>query len=63
MTLPAAPSPRFDTFHRYDAQHAFANENNVNSPLPIKYDPAAAEAAWQRTIEFFDKHLGVAQPA
>ena len=51
------------TFHRYDAQHAFANENNVNSPLPIKYDPAAAETAWQRTIEFFDRHLGVAQPA
>lgn len=50
------------TFHRYDAQHAFANENNVNSPLPIKYDPAAAEIAWQRTMEFVDKHLGVAQP-
>ena len=51
------------TFHRYDAQHAFANENNVNSPLPIKYDPAAAETAWQRTVEFFGKHLGVPQPA
>jgi carboxymethylenebutenolidase len=51
------------TFHRYDARHGFANENNVNSPLPIKYDPAAAETAWQRTLEFFDKHLGVPQPA
>jgi carboxymethylenebutenolidase len=51
------------TFHRYEAQHAFANENNVNSPLSIKYDPAAAETAWQRTLEFFDTHLGVPQPA
>ena len=51
------------TFHRYEAQHAFANENNVNSPLPIKYDQAAAETAGQRTVEFFDKHLGVPQPA
>jgi carboxymethylenebutenolidase len=51
------------TVHRYDAQHAFANENNVNSPLPLKYDPAAAETAWQRTVQFFDKHLGVAQSA
>ena len=51
------------TFHRYEAQHAFANENNVDSPLPIKYDPPAAETAWLRTVEFFDKHLGAAQPA
>jgi carboxymethylenebutenolidase len=50
-------------FHRYEAQHAFANEENVDSPLPLKYDPAAAETAWERTVEFFDKHLGVAQPA
>jgi len=51
------------TFHRYDAQHAFANETNVNSPLPLKYDPAAAETAMQRTLEFFDTHLGVPQRA
>jgi carboxymethylenebutenolidase len=46
------------TFHRYDAQHAFANETNVNSPLPLKYDPTAAETAWQRTLTFLDTHLG-----
>jgi carboxymethylenebutenolidase len=51
------------TFHRYEAQHAFANEENVDSPLPLKYDPAAAATAWQRTVEFFDQHLGVSQPA
>lgn len=51
------------TFHRYEAQHAFANENNVDSPLPIKYDPTAAETAWQRTLEFFDTHLGALQSA
>jgi carboxymethylenebutenolidase len=46
------------TFHRYNAQHAFANENNVNSKLPLKYDPTAAETAWTRTLEFFHKQLG-----
>ena len=51
------------TFHRYEAQHAFANEDNVDSPLPLKYDPAAAETAWERTVAFFEKHIGVAQPA
>ena len=45
------------TFHRYKAQHAFANEEHENSPLPVKYDPTAAETAWQRTIEFLGKHL------
>ena len=51
------------TFHRYNAQHAFANENNVDSPMPLKYDPTAAESAWHRTLEFFDRQLGAAQPA
>jgi carboxymethylenebutenolidase len=46
------------TFHRYNAQHAFANETNVNRPIPVKYDPNAAEIAWQRTLEFFGQHLG-----
>jgi carboxymethylenebutenolidase len=45
------------TFHRYEAQHAFANENNVNPGMPLKYDPTAADTAWTRTVEFFDKHL------
>ena len=50
-------------FHRYNAQHAFANENNVNSALPLKYDPAAAETAWTRTLDFFAAQLGAVQPA
>ena len=45
------------TFHRYEAQHAFGNETNVNKPLPIKYDATAADTAWTRTVEFFGKHL------
>jgi carboxymethylenebutenolidase len=49
------------TFHRYDAQHAFANEVPPDPNVPTKYDPAAAETAWQRTLEFFDQHLGAAQ--
>jgi carboxymethylenebutenolidase len=57
-----AASVRY-TFHRYETQHAFANEENVDSPLPLKYDPAAAEIAWQRTLEFFDQHLGAVQHA
>lgn len=38
-------------FHRYDAKHAFCNEERPN------YDPAAARIAWHRTVEFFAKHL------
>ena len=45
------------TFHRYHAQHAFANETMVNPPIPVKYDKTAAETAWQRTLEFFGQHL------
>lgn len=45
------------TFHRYKATHAFANETHENSPLPLKYDPAAADTAWQRTVEFLNTHL------
>ena len=51
------------TFHRYEAQHAFGNETMTNPPIPVKYDPAAAETAWKRTVAFLDQHLGVAQPA
>ena len=45
------------TFHRYEAQHAFANETHKNPTIPVKYDATAAETAWQRTIEFLGKHL------
>ena len=51
------------TFHRYHAQHAFGNENNVDMPIPAKYDASAAETAWQRTIAFLKEHLGAMQPA
>ena len=49
------------TFHRYRAQHAFGNENNVNAPIPVKYDSTAAETAWQRTLAFLGQHLGAEQ--
>jgi len=45
-------------FHRYDAKHAFANEEASEKNLPpLEYNPQAAEQAWQRTMAFFDKHL------
>jgi carboxymethylenebutenolidase len=34
------------------AQHAFNNDTN-----PQRYDPEAAKDAWNRTLEFFKKHL------
>ena len=46
------------TFHRYQTQHAFANETAVNSPIATRYDEKAAETAWRRTIEFLKKNLG-----
>lgn len=39
-------------FFRYDAAHAFVNEQRVQV-----HDRAAAELAWSRAIAFFDKHL------
>jgi len=48
---------RFE-FHRYKARHAFANETADAKNLPVlKYDAAAAELAWRRTMEFLAKHL------
>jgi carboxymethylenebutenolidase len=47
---------RFE-FHRYDAQHAFANETLENPPIPAKYDPIAAETAWKRTMQFLERNL------
>jgi len=45
------------TFHRYDAGHAFASEDPVIHTIGLQEDPAAAALAWQRTLEFFDRHL------
>jgi len=45
-------------FHRYNAKHAFANETADSKKLDmLKYDPKAAETAWQRTMEFLGKNL------
>jgi carboxymethylenebutenolidase len=45
-------------FHRYDAKHAFANEEADSKKLAIvQYNPKAAELAWKRTMDFLDKHL------
>jgi carboxymethylenebutenolidase len=38
---------------RYDAEHAFVNEQRMGV-----HDRAAAELAWGRATEFFRKHLG-----
>jgi carboxymethylenebutenolidase len=44
-------------FHRYDAQHAFANEAPPDPNVPTRYDAKSAELAWTRTVAFFAKHL------
>ena len=45
-------------FHRYQAKHAFANEEADTKGLPfLKYDAALADQAWKRTMAFFGKHL------
>ncbi len=45
-------------FHRYNAKHAFANETADQKKLDmLKYDPKAAELAWQRTLEFLGRTL------
>jgi carboxymethylenebutenolidase len=45
-----AAGVKFD-FHRYKAGHAFAHEGGPH------YNREAAELAWRRTLEFFDKSL------
>lgn len=45
-------------FHRYHAKHAFANETADSKNLPfLKYDRAAAELAWRRTMDFLARNL------
>lgn len=45
-------------FHRYQAKHGFANQEADSKGLVfLKHDPKNAELAWQRTMEFFGKHL------
>ena len=45
-------------FHRYNCKHAFANETADQKKLDmLKYDPKAADLAWQRTMDFLKKNL------
>jgi carboxymethylenebutenolidase len=44
-------------FHRYEAQHAFANEVMPDPKVAARYDARAADKAWDRTIAFFARHL------
>jgi len=44
-------------FHRYDAQHVFANESPPDPKVAARYDAKAADTAWQRTVAFFGRHL------
>jgi carboxymethylenebutenolidase len=44
-------------FHRYEAQHAFANESPPDPKVTTRYDSKAADTAWQRTVAFFARHL------
>ena len=46
-----ASGVRYQAFIYPDVEHGF---NNDTTP---RYDDAAAKLAWQRTIEFFNKHL------
>jgi carboxymethylenebutenolidase len=47
-------------FHRYLAQHGFANETAVGAGrIPItQYDAAWAQQAWDRSLRFFGRRLG-----
>ena len=46
-------------FHRYQAHHAFANEEAVGTGriAETQYDPVWAGQAWDRTFTFFGQHL------
>lgn len=52
-----AANVMFD-FYRYDAKHAFANEEaDAKNLAYLKHNAPAAELAWARTLAFFKKHL------
>jgi carboxymethylenebutenolidase len=44
-------------FHRYDAKHGFYNTGTPDRGGLGHYDREAAEEAWRRTVEFFDRTL------
>jgi len=47
-------------FHRYLAQHGFANETAVGpGRIPMtQFDPVWAQQAWDRSLRFFGRELG-----
>ncbi len=47
-------------FHRYLAQHAFANETALGPGriASTQYDAVWAQQGWDRTLRFFGRHLG-----
>ena len=47
-------------FHRYLAQHGFANETAIGpGRIPMtQYDPVWAQQAWDRSLRFFGRVLG-----
>jgi len=45
-------------FYRYDAQHAFMNEDR-----PQVYDGLSAKTAWDRTLRFLKNELASAIPS
>ncbi|HEX9579785.1 MAG TPA: dienelactone hydrolase family protein [Gemmatimonadales bacterium] len=42
----------YELYLHDDVDHAFHNDTS-----PTRYNEAAAQLAWQRTVEFFQKHL------
>lgn len=45
-------------FHRYDARHAFANEEADQRHMPeLAHAPEAARLAWERTLAFLERSL------
>lgn len=42
----------YELYHYPEVNHAFHNDT-----APTRYNEAAAKLAWQRTIDFFNKHL------
>jgi carboxymethylenebutenolidase len=42
---------------RYEAHIYPGTQHGFNNDTTPRYDKAAATLAWQRTIDFFNKHL------
>jgi len=42
---------------RYTAHHYSGTQHGFNNDATPRYDKAAAQLAWERTLAFFDKQL------